>query len=248
MADEKLLKKLQIKPGMRLLVLNAPDSFLQALTPLPEGATLDTVAAAPPYDYVLLFALNSAALNAEGPAALAVAKPDGLQWIAYPKKSSGVESDLSRDDSWQIMAAADRRPVTQIAIDDTWSALRFRPSGDETPTDLVNAQFAGPKAHLRPLYDRLIAAALAIDPTIQIAPRQSYVALQKNKTFALIKASTRDRLDLGLKLPAYDAADRLQDSAGFGSGSITHRVALHTLDDVDGELLAWLRAAYDTVT
>lgn len=247
MADEKLLKKLQIKPGMRLLVRHAPDSFLQDIAPLPEGSTLDTTAAAPPYDYVLLFALNSDVLNAEGPAALATAKPDALLWIAYPKKSSGVETDLSRDESWQIMSDAGFRPVMQVAVDETWSALRFRPSGDDTPQDLVDAQFAGPKAGLRPIYDRLIAAAQAVDPTVKLAPRQSYVALQKNKTFALIKASTKDRLDLGLKLPTFDATERLQDAAGFGSGSITHKVGLTSLDDVDDELLSWLRAAYETV-
>jgi hypothetical protein len=47
-------------------------------------------------------------------------------WLAYPKKSSGVKTDLSRDAGWPPLEAADFLPVTQISLDETWSALRFR--------------------------------------------------------------------------------------------------------------------------
>ena len=51
-------------------------------------------------------------------------------WITYPKKTSGVESDLSREEVWDAMAATGWRPVAQVAIDEVWSALRFRPIED----------------------------------------------------------------------------------------------------------------------
>lgn len=248
MTDEKLLKKLRIKPGMRLLILNAPRSFLDAIQPLPAGIELDATPSGAKYDYGHVFSHNSGELARYGPAVLSAVKPEALLWFSYPKKSSGLETDLNRDSGWKLVIEAGYRPVAQVAIDDTWSALRFRPRGDESPGALVEAQFAGPKASLRPLYERLVAEARKLDPSIKLAPRESYVALQKNKTFALIKASTRDRLDLGLKLPTYEAAGRLQESAGFGSGSITHKVALHSLDDIDEDVLAWLQAAYKTVT
>ncbi|HSR31169.1 MAG TPA: hypothetical protein VLY63_11445, partial [Anaerolineae bacterium] len=52
---------------------------------------------------------------------------DGLLWISYPKKSSKVTTDLTRDVGWDVVAEAGLRPVTQVSINDTWSALRFRP-------------------------------------------------------------------------------------------------------------------------
>ncbi len=47
-------------------------------------------------------------------------------WAAYPKKTSGIDTDITRDHGWEALNAAGLRPVRQIAIDDTWSALRFR--------------------------------------------------------------------------------------------------------------------------
>ena len=58
--------------------------------------------------------------------AKAAAEPTGLAWAAYPKKSSGIETDITRDHGWDALHEAGLRPVRQVAIDDTWSALRFR--------------------------------------------------------------------------------------------------------------------------
>ena len=62
------------------------------------------------------------------PAAIAAVAYDGLLWISYPKRSSKVETDLSRDVLWDLMMETGLRPVTQVSIDDVWSALRFRPA------------------------------------------------------------------------------------------------------------------------
>ena len=61
------------------------------------------------------------------PKLLKSAAPGALVWITYPKKTSGVESDLSREEVWAAMEGTGWRPVSQIAIDEVWSALRFRP-------------------------------------------------------------------------------------------------------------------------
>ena len=53
---------------------------------------------------------------------------DGLLWISYPKRSSKIDSDLSRDDMWELYIDESLRPVSQISIDETWSAVRFRPT------------------------------------------------------------------------------------------------------------------------
>lgn len=126
MANPILIKKLLIKPGMRLAVLNAPAGYLDALGPLPEGAqiTHDLDGA---LDFVQLFIKNRGEYERLGAGALRAVKPDGLLWVCYPKKSSGVESDLDRDVVWKMLVPTGLRPVTQLAIDDVWSALRFWP-------------------------------------------------------------------------------------------------------------------------
>jgi hypothetical protein len=62
-----------------------------------------------------------------GPTALDAVRYDGLLWMSYPKRSSKVETDITRDRGWHMLAQAGLRPVTQVSIDATWSGLRFRP-------------------------------------------------------------------------------------------------------------------------
>lgn len=59
--------------------------------------------------------------------ALQALKPGGLLWFAYPKKSSGLKTDITRDVGWDAVTQAGLKGVAQVAIDETWSALRFRP-------------------------------------------------------------------------------------------------------------------------
>ncbi len=244
MENEKLIKKLQIKPGSHLLLLNAPASFLAALLPLPEGLTLD-----PPttsyYDYVHLFAKDSGELQRFAPTALAAVKVDGLLWVSYPKKSAKMPTDLSRDEGWAIITEAGYRGIRQIAIDSTWSAVRFRKQEAQQEDDIVDAQFQGDKAALRPLYERIVQIVQALGDDVELAPRQSYVAFTRGKIFALAKASTKTRLDLGLKLPGAAPTERLVDARGLASGSITHKVALHALEDIDEQVSQWLCEAYE---
>ena len=79
------------------------------------------------YDLVHLFVANRAELERLGPVALQSVKYDGLLWISYPKQSAKVQTDLNRDVGWDLVSGAGLRPVTQVSIDETWSALRFRP-------------------------------------------------------------------------------------------------------------------------
>lgn len=124
-------KKLQLHKAERALALNVPGEDYAALVGgLPEGTAVE---AAPSggngsYDFVHLFAGSVAELNEKAPLALAAVKPDGLLWFSYPKKSSKIKTDINRDAGWKIVRDAGYEAVTQIAVDDTWSALRFRPA------------------------------------------------------------------------------------------------------------------------
>ncbi len=127
MAEKTLLQKLRLQPGQRALILNAPAGYLEGLGALPAGVALD-VEPQGSYDFVHLFVRNAAELARLRPAALAAIKDDGILWIAYPKGSSKVATDINRDSLWALMGDSGLRPVMQIAMDAIWSALRFRPA------------------------------------------------------------------------------------------------------------------------
>jgi len=110
-------------------------------------------------------------------------------------------------------------------------------------TDLVAAQYAGPKAGLKPVYDALIDAAIALGPDVEISPKKAYVSLRRNKQFALIQPSTKTRVDLGINLKGEPAKGRLEESGSFNA-MVTHRVRLETPADVDKSVKAWLRKAW----
>jgi hypothetical protein len=129
MAESSLVKKLGIKPGQRMLIMNAPEDYIQMLGVLPEGAEVKT-SAGEIFDFVQVFVYNQADIDGNATTAIQALKPGGLLWFTYPKKSSGVKTNITRDIGWEGLMNAGMRPVTQIAIDDTWSALRFRPTSE----------------------------------------------------------------------------------------------------------------------
>jgi hypothetical protein len=117
-------KKLLIKSGHTVLLVQAPGDFRLAT----KGADVATRGKGP-FDAVLLFAENQKALGKHLPKAMQALAEDGVFWIAYPKTTSGVPTDLTRDKGWAAAEEAGLEGVSQVAIDATWSALRFRPAG-----------------------------------------------------------------------------------------------------------------------
>jgi len=107
--------------------------------------------------------------------------------------------------------------------------------------DPVDAQYAGAKAGLRPLYDRIIEAATGLGSDVQIAPKKASVSLRRAKQFGLITPATKTRIDLGLNLPGDADGGRLVATGGM----CTHKVGLDNVSQLDDELLHWLREAYN---
>ena len=124
-----LVGKLQIKPGQGLALLHAPDGLLELLGPQLASATL-TAGAPAATDAVLCFVTRRADVIPHAEAAIALVRPGGLLWLAYPKGGSPVATDLNRDTLWEAMRPTGWRPVRQVAIDGTWSGLRFRPADE----------------------------------------------------------------------------------------------------------------------
>jgi hypothetical protein len=124
-----IARRLGLRKNSRLRLINAPDRYRKRLVPLPDGAKLihkgHELA-----DVVHIFARSVSELRDLVPDALRLSEPGGSFWVSFPKKGSGVKTDLTRDTSWEIMSELRMHPVAQIAIDNAWSAIRFR--RDET--------------------------------------------------------------------------------------------------------------------
>ncbi|GGG11776.1 YdeI/OmpD-associated family protein [Pontibacter amylolyticus] len=122
---QDIAKKLNLKSGWQVLVLNAQAGIAEALQT--QGMEVHTTPAAGiAYDAVQIFATDSRELNYYVPLAEPALKRKGLLWVAYPKKSSGIKSDLNRDVGWEAVTGLGYAPVRQVAVDDTWSSLRFK--------------------------------------------------------------------------------------------------------------------------
>jgi Bacteriocin-protection, YdeI or OmpD-Associated len=132
-----LAKKLQIKPGKSWLFFNAPANYLIALEPLPEGVTTSFEAAGM-FDGVQLFVKNSSELTLFLKVIAPVLKLDTIFWITYPKKSSGIKSDLEMMSSWNEPSKYGYTGVAAAAVDETWTALRFRPTEQTKATETRN--------------------------------------------------------------------------------------------------------------
>lgn len=123
-------------------------------------------------------------------------------------------------------------------------ALQTDAGSASSETDLVEGQYAGGKAALRPLYDALIAGVKKFGKDVEIAPKKAYVSLRRNKQFALIQPTTATRVDVGINLKGQAPTGRLEASGSFNS-MVSHRVRLSDQKGVDKELFGWLKSAYD---
>ena len=117
MSDKPLAQRLQVKPGRTLAVLDAPPGFAVADAP---SASLQIA------DVVLAFTADRSRLEAAMTDCAAKARPDAIFWIAYPKLTSALKADLSRDIIHTLSPALGWDAVAQIAVDDDWSAMRFK--------------------------------------------------------------------------------------------------------------------------
>ena len=119
---------------------------------------------------------------------------------------------------------------------------RLSPGTDDTG-DPVAAMFEGNKAGLKPIYDAILKQIEAFGPDIDLAPKKGYVSVRRTKQFAILQPSTATRLDVGINLKGVDPSGRLEASGSFNA-MLTHRVKVSKIEEVDDELVAWLRQAY----
>lgn len=120
-----IAKKMRFRAEEALYLLSAPAGMALSF----EGAEVKTsLAGKQAIGQVVLFAAQRKKLDELAPKVISRLADEAVFWVAYPKKSGSIKSDITRDHGWDAVMGAGYDPVTQVAIDDEWSALRFRKS------------------------------------------------------------------------------------------------------------------------
>jgi len=109
--------------------------------------------------------------------------------------------------------------------------------------DLVDLQYKG-KENLFPIYKELIGHLKTLGPDVTIIPKKGSVSIIRKRQFLVIKPATKTRIDLGFKLKDKPTNERLENSGPFGT-MCTHRVKISELAEVDSDLKAWIKEAYE---
>jgi hypothetical protein len=159
---------------------------------------------------------------------IAIARAPGLekhgQIVAFLKKEHGLTHGYAN----------------QIAL----QTLRTKDTPAAGSDDLVEAQYGGAKAAVKPIYDALVAAIAKFGKDVEFSPKKAYVSLRRSKQFGLIQPSTASRVDVGIVLKGTPAKGRLEPSGSFNA-MVTHRVKVGAVAEVNAELIGWLRQAYE---
>ena len=121
-----LVRKLGIKSGFTIAVVDAPDGYWKLLGPLPEGVAVRSIEDADvEFDFIHVFAEDRATLASRLKGLRRRIVPAGMLWLSWPKKASGVATDLDGNGVREIGLAAGLVDTKVCAVDETWSGLKF---------------------------------------------------------------------------------------------------------------------------
>ena len=129
MPESTLAKKMKLKSGLSAAVINAPENYVDmlqhntALSPTLNGK----------FDWIQIFVRDKTELEALAPKAAKALKAESMLWISFPKGTSKIQTDLTRDKGWEGLQALDLKWLTLISVNETWSAFALRPykAGEE---------------------------------------------------------------------------------------------------------------------
>ena len=138
-----VFEKLNLKEQRKILVVNAPASFESELLALKEVSVLRDPKKAKSFQFALAFVTKQAEVEALSGLLAGKAEGDALVWFAYPKGTSKrFECEFNRDNGWNSMRSVGFDTVRQVAIDEDWSALRFRRVEFIKPAVAAKVRFA----------------------------------------------------------------------------------------------------------
>ena len=132
--SQSLIEKLQLKDEKNLLIQGLPSSVEKQFCKLSFAKNRTPLLKSRRVDFALLFAVSQQQLKGILRDVIPSLQPNAKLWIAYPKLTSKIASDLSRDASWEFIAEYGYEGVRSIAMDNVWSAIRFiKPTGKDKP-------------------------------------------------------------------------------------------------------------------
>lgn len=116
-------------------------------------------------------------------------------------------------------------------------------AGSVENTDvLITAQYQG-KEHFKPIYDQLLSEILKFGNDIEIAPKNSYVSLRRNKQFAILNPATKTRFEIGINLKGQEAKGKLE--AEKPNSMCSHKIKIADISEIDTEVMNWIKTAYE---
>ena len=123
MPESATAKKMKLKSGLKAAVINAPEKYLGDLR---HDAEISSGLNGK-FDWIQIFVKNKAELDSLVPKAAKALKPESILWISFPKGTSKIQTDLTRDKGWESLQALDLKWITLVSVNETWSAFALRP-------------------------------------------------------------------------------------------------------------------------
>jgi hypothetical protein len=148
MSNQSLFEKLQLKDEKNLLIQGIPSSIEKQFAKLTYAKNVTPLLKSKKVEFALVFALSQQQLNNVMKEVFPALSPETKLWVAYPKTSSKIVSDLNRDCSWDLLIKNGYESVRQVAVDNVWSAIRFKkletiPNKDRSFSDIKSTESNG---------------------------------------------------------------------------------------------------------
>ena len=123
MLESAIAKKMKLKSGLKAAVINAPENYVDTL----KHDTVLSPTLRGKFDWIQIFVRSRSELEMLAPKAANALRPESMLWISFPKGSSGIQTDLTRDKGWESLHTLDLKWITLVSVNETWSAFALRP-------------------------------------------------------------------------------------------------------------------------
>jgi hypothetical protein len=158
-----ILEKVQLKDEKNLLIQGLPSSVEKQFAKLSYNKNLTPLLKTRKVDFALIFAINQLQLNNILKEVFSALHPACKLWIAYPKPTSKIVSDLNRDASWEILSDNDFEAIRQVTLDHVWTAMRFTKLDQIPNKERSFAEFKVSNIKVDDFEKRLIALPIELD-------------------------------------------------------------------------------------
>jgi len=161
--NQNILEKLQLKEEKNLLIQGLPSSVEKQFAKLAYNKNLTPLLKTRKIDFALIFAINQLQLNNILKEVFSALHTESKLWIAYPKTTSKIVSDLNRDASWEILSKNDYEAVRQVTLDHVWTAMRFKKLDQIPNRNRTFVEFKSANIKVDDFEKRLIALPIELD-------------------------------------------------------------------------------------